>query len=921
MANRFHKLKNNGSDFPHVSNIDVYKFDNDLDYARYDHTQMSLQICTVPWDVGEAHVGQRTISGIGNVVYFGDKAKRDSWFDAIPDNECYRFDTKFKELHREQVIDVPIPYDMCAKHNYLVVRYNLLANDDSPLQYENEDGKRDWFWFIREVEFLAPNTTRLHLLDDAFQTWIYDVNITNMILERGHAPMFHMRADDYLRNPIENNEYLLTEDVSFGDADNLKHTDVLSLNSDDVWACMATTANPLSDFGTKGADTWHTPASAHYLSNGVPSTYVFAIEPSELNTFLANVTDLIPQFKQTIQGVFFASKALVRTTGAFIFANVNCNTVESSQVQMELCDLEKSQFGYPARYEDMAKLYTFPYAHIEVTDESGKVDEVRIETTDGTLDVGVALSLAFPFVNIEAHILGKGGGERQSVTFRNVTSRSFAFQGLWYDTLHEWKVPTFAVVLDASREYDYSTHFDRKQAKVAYENAYDSAIASADTAFQNAIDNAYTTRTNSNATSTVTRDNATRTADTAKANADRAAQTAKTNADAVADTAKSNDDNNADTLIDNTAIQVAANSSIATRSNTASMDDANLSNDLSQSLQAWESGYSRDNVNYQQDAAYATAAIGAAGGIANGAISGAMSGASAGPAGAAVGAIGGLVSGAISGACSIAQTAVAANLTYQQSEASIRLSQQKVTETSTNNIDRTDTQNDANMDNIGYSNTASSGASANSAACTKENATRVRDTTKANATRDKDTANANALASRTTAVTNATNQYSTEVDNTTRTYDRTIQNADRVKDTAYDNADRAKDTAQNAIENSIKQAALRSPFLYGNFADGDTATTKPIALFANIVTQGKAAIAAAGDEFARYGYALDMQWEFDGDWNVGKYFTYWKLRDFWVSGLNVPDLYMDKLRFFLFGGVTVWSAPEHIGNVDIYDNF
>ena len=146
-------------------------------------------------------------------------------------------------------------------------------------------------------------------------------------------------------------------------------------------------------------------------------------------------------------------------------------------------------------------------------------------------------------------------------------------------------------------------------------------------------------------------------------------------------------------------------------------------------------------------------------------------------------------------------------------------------------------------------------------------------------------------------------------------------NAADTYSTAIANAGRTRNTAQNAIENSIAQAALRSPFMFGNFADGDSATTKPIALFSNIVTQSKSAIASAGDEFLRYGYMFDKQWDFDGDWNIGKYFTYWKLKDFWVRNLNVPDLYMDKLRFFLFGGVTVWRAPEDIGNIDVYENY
>ena len=103
-------------------------------------------------------------------------------------------------------------------------------------------------------------------------------------------------------------------------------------------------------------------------------------------------------------------------------------------------------------------------------------------------------------------------------------------------------------------------------------------------------------------------------------------------------------------------------------------------------------------------------------------------------------------------------------------------------------------------------------------------------------------------------------------------------------------------------------------------SSADAATTRPQALFANIVTQSKAAIKQAGDEFLRYGYRLDQFWEFDGNWCVGKHFTYWKLKDYWVQSNDMQDYYQDAIRFFLMGGVTVWAKPEEIGAVSIYDN-
>ena len=773
------------SDFPKLGNVNTYKYDNDFNYDRYNYTQMELQICTVPWDMGEAHIGNRTISGIGNVVYFGSKENRDKWFAAIPDTECYRFETKFKELHRDKIIDVPIPYDMCAKHNYLCVKYAKFANENSPVMYEEDNGLREWFWFIREVEFLAPNTTRLHLLDDAFQTWIYDVKVSNMLLERGHAPMFAMKTDDYLQNPIENNDYLLTEDVNFGDIYQTKHIDACVLNANDVYACIATTANVHADFGTKASETWCVPAGAAYDKCGLPSVYVFALSPDDLYTFLDYINQNIPQFKQTIQAVFFASADLVTIGNRFTFGNVNCYEVYADRKTLDFVELDKAQFNYPDKYANMAKLYTYPYAQIVITDENGTTDIVKIEDTSGKIDVSAAVSLSYPFLTIDAHLMGIGGNENVTVSYKNIDERSFNISGNWYEYLRTWNIPTFAVVLDPSIEYDYSSYFDRKQARIDYyaqwDNAYDLA----------------------------------------------------------------------DTLTANAALQATANSSKVSVSNSNMLAETNIVNTYdgtkNQGLNQITSLSALSTIQTNEMQGSIAAASGLANGITS-AVGAAATGNIAGAVSAGVGAI-------VGSAATLGSTAVANGLTSAQAGYTI----------GGNNIS-------------------------------------------ASAAHDTNSIKASYAASTQSSVASIEN-------------DLTTGSAANSAATQKGNSDRSANAAADAITNGIKQAALRAPFTFGDFANGDSAANKPIALFAQVQTQSKAAISAAGDEFARYGYAYEKQWRFNGNWNIGKYFTYWKLRDFWVDNLNVPDMYMDKLRFFLFGGVTIWRRPEYIGKIDIYDNF
>lgn len=776
---------NNGS-FPNIDTVDVNQWVNDFDYSRYDYTQMDIQICAVPWDMGEAHIGARTISGIGNVVYFGTKENRDAWFAAIPDNKCFRFSTKYKELHRDQYIDVPLPFDVASTFNYIVVQYHLFANDDSPVLYESENGHRKWFWFIREVEFVAPNCTRLHILDDAFQTWIYDVEVSSMILERGHAPMFETTAAQYLANPIDNAKNLLVEDANYGDTDIARSQKSVVFNAKNMYALIVTSADPQGTWGTKAGSNWtvpgYLPNTAAKMVQSLPGYYAFCVAASSFPTFLSNIASSVPQFAQAIKAVAFVSSDFVTLGTAFQFASVDCYPVTANYKKTSIFDaLAKSDFGYDSKYADIAKLYTYPYAYIVATDENGNQTEIRIESTDGKIALETSVNLVFPYLSIQGYIEGIGKTAKTNITFANVDSRSMPLQGNWYDYLVEWEIPTFGVYQDASKNNDYATFYDRAQRV-----------------------NDYTT--------------------------------AQTNENAIADTS-----------IANTLLQTTANSAVTATSNYASTEDTNNIRSTNTAMQAYDAGFSRTTANDQIQADLQSAAVGAAGNAASSIASGAMSGG-------LVGALGGLVSGAISGATTMAQTAISTNLRSTITEDTIAYTGNKLTVTNNSNYLRNGIQVEANSDNTDTNNAYLTGATANNAATQKANALR-----------------------------NANN-------------------------------------AQAAINNQIAQAGINAPMEFGAWNSGATAATKPMGLFANIVTQSDSAIAAAGDEMLRYGYMYDRQWQFDGNWNIGKYFTYWKLKDFWVRNLNVPDMYMDKLRFFLYGGVTIWRKPEDIGNVTIYEN-
>ena len=883
----FHYLGKNG--FPNADNVNVYDYQNNLDYARYDYSQMGIQVCSVPWDQGEAHIGQRTISGLGNVVHFGSTEKRDAWFDAIPDTECFRWETKFKELHSDLALRIPLPFDIASNYNYVRVTYNLFANDESPLQYETDEGTRSWFYFIREARFVAPNTTELLLLDDAWQTWIYSMDITNMILQRGHAPMFATRADAYLADPIANCSNLLSEDINYGDLQKVTKTQATVLNSDDMRAVVVCSSNPAGTWGTKAGNDWKVPASACYDGAGVPNMYAFAVAVSQLDTFLANVDSTSPQFKQTVQCVFFCASELLSLGRAYTFCGVSCHPVQggADPVSKAILTRTKADWGYPSRYADLAKLYTYPYSAFEITDERGNAELVRIEDTAQALTMDVAANVVFPYINIVGSIRGIGGSASNTLSFRNITPRSFTCAGRWYDHLHSWTVPTFAVVLDAATKYDYSSHFDRIQAN--------SDRATNQTNATNVANAGYTasaTQANASYTASATQANASYTASATQANASYDSTSTLANA------SKTIADNSADNVVDNASAQTTANSTVTSEGNSAAIADAGLANSLAQAIQAWDAGMTRETVNNEAEKENATAAVGAAGGVINSVAGGAISGfLTAGPAGAAAGAIGGLVSGGLGAATSLATNAIAVSAMSTQAEAVVSNSQSKLEETQRSNIDRTTRANTGRTNQTNAQNTAIVTSAANTSSTMRENAAtdRAARIGAADAVR-------NAAISAADAVRNAA-----------------ISAAGTARNAQVAAADLTYTNEGNRIQNGIRQAALGAPMVFGSVSNAELSTTRPMALFANIVTESDFAIQRAGDEFLRYGYYLDKQWKFDGNWCVGKHFTFWQLRDYWSTN-QIPDRFSDQLRFILSGGITIWSSPDDIGKVSIYDN-
>lgn len=783
-------------DFPPLPR-DTYA--NGYDYRAWGQTAR-VKVMAVPWDSPEDGAG-------ANAVWFGNDATRDAWFDAR-DGETVTFETATR-VKPDGAIKLPLPFDVVSRYNYLMVDYG----DPAPVAGGAAPGRvKRFFWFIAAVEYGSPSATRCILEPDWWTTYINDMRITYAMLQRGHAAVAAApTAEEYLKDPVASSEYLMTPDMSAGSLDIARAEKHLVIN-DEVCAVIVTYANPRGSFGTKGAGTWNVPDSSYTSQQGAPAPYAFSVPVSDLGALMAAIDAQVPQLKRCILGVFLAPVKLITYGDTFALAGRTCRMVTATRKTLDLISLNKQMFGYPEKVAWLAKLYTYPYAVLEVTDETGALTEVRVEDTDGTVRVSAALSLVWPFIAVDAHLIGVGG-VAGSMPFATADARDFPTSGRWYETLRRWDVPVYAVTQGNDVTNDYATHYDRAQAATAYTNGYASATASNNTAYTNAA-------------------------------------------------------NSAKNMTANNALTVAANTATTTRTVKGNVSGAQLSNDkLALDVTA---DIATSSANYAADqAGLAVAASNNDAQAAAGAVSTVVS------------AVGSLATGNVVGAATSALSGAMNTATsWSTANASIGVSQSNSTDIYT--------------------------ATINQAVTKRSNATSY--TTQS-------TAVGNAV-----ATDNVTTQNETSTSVTNNNANLTTTNAGNARDTGNANAGRSRDTAASAVSNQIKQAALGAPNVFGSASAGATAVTRPMALQANVVTQRTGDIMSAADAFLRYGYALNRNWHIES-LQVMRYYTYWQCESVWIScdRESTGDA-VAAVKRALTQGVTVWSDPDKIGQVSIYDN-
>ena len=458
--------------FPHLSNIDVWQYRNNFDYSRWEDNAR-IKLCAVNWD-----------ADYNNVVNWESDDARDAYFDGL--EGCKVDEPTMFQVQPDGTVKVPVPFNAATQCNYLVLDYPVMPTPDNPVSYAAPARNR-YLYFCEAMEELSPNTTLCHVQLDVWSTYVNSVGVSGMMLARGHAPMAKITADAYLANPYANQAMVTAPDVTFGTFSRTPAVKSHVFNGE-VLAVVTMSAVSWGAWGTKAAGTWQVPAEPIYLDDGAPSLLSFAVQPDKLVDLLTSMKSITPQAFQTVRAVWFAPAELVATGSPHTFAGVSVTAVWARPWQtFEVAKWSKSDFSYPEKCQDMAKLYTYPYARLIAHTDSGDI-EVKIEETAGNISVAAKLNLAGPFINVDTYV--RLGGASASLAFSTTSDKAMPWAGDALSTLRSLDIPTFAVYLDAGTVNDYSTHFERAQAEKALQNAYSTAVSTATTGLENAIDSA-----------------------------------------------------------------------------------------------------------------------------------------------------------------------------------------------------------------------------------------------------------------------------------------------------------------------------------------------------------------------------------------------------------------------------------------------
>ena len=240
-----------------------------------------ITLCNVPWD-----------GDYCNVVAFDDQAALDGYFDGLGGSKT----TLDRMVYAVpgMPVRVDIPYHEAYTFNYMIVR-----NPALPVKGE-DSAPQAFYYFIEEVEYLAPSTTQLDIMLDVWTTYQFAARLGRCYVERGHAAM-HACANTALPTAAMKRRYLSApEGLDVGSSYTITAENIYTMGGGldggaTAWTIVITSAVKLEgksadDFGT--ADNPKMEMADGMIVDGVPgSCAVYGLEPGNFLKLVAALSE------------------------------------------------------------------------------------------------------------------------------------------------------------------------------------------------------------------------------------------------------------------------------------------------------------------------------------------------------------------------------------------------------------------------------------------------------------------------------------------------------------------------------------------------------------------------------------------------------------------------------------------------------
>lgn len=348
-----------------------YDFGLNFNYAVWGKDTV-LSLVDVPWN-----------NDYRDIVKFDSREKLNTYIDSLVGEGIQV--TNMSYLKPNEPVRVNIPFNKAYKYNYLRAH--------NPLQpIPGGDVQRDFYYFITDVRYLAPNTTELVVQLDVWQTFGFDVRFGQCYIERGHVGIanenqFQNYGREYLTIPEgidTGSEYQIiarkSEDImgmKFVDNGTSlefdERTGIIVISSVDLESPAGDVSNPILTSAT----------GSHYETGNGATYYAFSSKVSFMSWL-----DATREKPWVTQGILaaFSTPLLSRYIPRFTYADHGI----PKRLSDSLLPLSYRMFDawrssniilscIPVKYQHLKKFFTFPYMFIEATTWTGNPITIKPE--------------------------------------------------------------------------------------------------------------------------------------------------------------------------------------------------------------------------------------------------------------------------------------------------------------------------------------------------------------------------------------------------------------------------------------------------------------------------------------------------------------------------------------------------------------